>query len=53
LSEEAIVDIAWAVTVTFRGLGHGHQASHSDSSRFAAVTERDLAHDTKFVSGTV
>jgi hypothetical protein len=31
------------VTVTFRGLGHGHQASHSNSSRFAAVAERDLA----------
>jgi hypothetical protein len=31
------------VPVTFRGLGHGHQASHSNGSRFAVVTERDLA----------
>jgi len=31
------------VTVTFRGLGHSHQASHSNGARFAAVTERNLA----------
>ena len=43
LSEEAIVDVARAVAVTFCGFGDRHQASHSDGSCFAAVTERDLA----------
>ena len=47
LSEEAIVDIARAVSVTFRGLSHSHQASHSNGSRFAAVTERDPAKNPK------
>ena len=43
LSEEAIVDVARAVTVTFCGLGHGHQASHADGPSLAAGAERDLA----------
>ena len=43
LSEEAIVDVARAVAVTFCGFGDRHQASHADGSCFAAVTERDLA----------
>ena len=47
LSEEAIVDIARAVSVTFRGLSHSHQASHSNGSRFAAVIECDPAKNHK------
>ena len=43
LNEEAIVDVARAVTVTFCGFSARHQASHSNGSRFAAVTECDLA----------
>ena len=30
LSEEAIVDVARAVTVTFCGLGDGHYSFHAD-----------------------
>ena len=43
LSEEAVVDVARAVAVTFCGLGDRHQASHADGPILTAVTECDLA----------
>ena len=43
LSEEAIVDVARAVAVTFRGLGDRHQATQLYGTRTAAMTKFDLA----------
>ena len=43
LSEETVVDVARAVTVTFRGLSNRHQPSHSHGTRITAMTKRNLA----------
>lgn len=43
LREEPVVDVARAVTVTFRGLGDRHQASHARGTSMTAMPKRDLA----------
>ena len=48
LSEESIIDIARAMTVTFRGLSDRHQSPHSDGPRVTAMTERDLAKNDQW-----
>lgn len=48
LSEESIVDVARALTVSFRGLSDGHQMSHPDGPRVTAMTERDLAKNDQW-----
>ena len=40
LSEEAIVDVARAVTVTSCGIGHGHHPCHADGPIIAALSLR-------------
>ena len=48
LSEQAIVDVARAMSVAFCSFGHRHQSSHSRCSRMTAMIKLDVAkHDQR------